>query len=243
MKLASFKNSAVSGIKVFKPVQYLFVKGSFQNDISTVKMRVRLVSSESGRIDEIVPLLCVDVLGEISSMNEGHFHKDKGAGDFALNVMLHPTSAVYLSNDRYLEIDIQGLDPTKETTIYGIETPVVDKDFLCRYNKFYMSAGELQKTFSVGENENLVLPVSSFEEVTLHYKNGASCSYTKDELQAIMMSKNDLVCVPGNSVDGAFVCGYASMYGLDVSDVADFTIRRTVALEAFEFVLMDTVKE
>ena len=163
MKLASFKNSAVSGIKVFKPIQYLFVKGSFSNDITTVKMRVRLVSSESGRIDEIVPLLCVDVLGEISSMNEGHFHKDKGTGDFALNVMLHPTSAVYLSNDRYLEIDIQGLDATKETTIYGIETPVVDKDFLCRYNKFYMSAGELQKTFSVGENENLVLPVSSFE--------------------------------------------------------------------------------
>lgn len=259
MKVSNFTAQSASGIKIFKPVQYLFVEGVANNGMKNVKMRARLVNSESGRVDEIIPLVGLDVLGEITSMNEGFFVKcdyEDGKDNFAVNVMLHPTSAVYLSNDRYLEVDIEGLSDAEETTIYGIEMPVIDKEFICRYNKFYMSAGELQKTFTIGENENLILPDESFEEVTLHYKNGSSCTYTNKELQAMMMLKNDIVSVPKLKCDYVvgtafqavyeetrYCFGSADMYGLDVADVETISIRREAASKAFEFILIDTIKE
>ena len=274
MKLSSFTASSFSGIRVFKPIQYLHIQGRAKTNLSAVKIRVRVVNSENGRIDEIVPLLGLDVLGEIASMNEGFFMHDteqvrEGQSQrmtrstFKVNVMLHPTSAVYLSNDKFLEIDIQGLDESAETIIYGLERPTIDKEFVCRYNKFYISAGELQKTFSVGENENLILPDASFEEVILQYKNGSSCCYTRAELGALMMLQNDVVSVPSMAYAAHLIAneasdtsagivaatfkniyfGFASMYGLDVSDVENVTIRRSSAETAFEFVFVDTLKE
>lgn len=259
MKITSFTAASQSGIKVFKPVQYLHVEGIANNGLKRVKMRARLVNSENGRVDEIIPLLGLDVLGEICSMNEGFFVKMDAADSkdqFSVNVMLHPTSAVYLSNDRYLEIDIEGLDGASTCEIYGIEKPVVDKDFICRYNKFYMSAGELQKTFTIGDNENLVLPNESFEEVTLQYNNGSSCTYTNKELVALMMLQNDIVSVPDTNFGRAYMdnqgelygnvnirFGSADMFGLDVSECTTISIRRATAASAFEFVLMDTIKE
>lgn len=265
MKIATITSSNVSGLKVFKPIQYLYVVGYSKEELAKAKLRARLVNSETGRVDEIIPLLGLDVLGEITSMNEGFFVRDKandgvGYGEkFCVNVMLHPTSAVYLSNDKYLEIDIEGLvyaPQMGETAIYGIESPVIDKEFMCRYNKFYMASGELQKTFSVGENENLILPRSNFEEVCLQYKNGSSCTYTLAELEAMMMLKNDVVSVPTcgltrvqiDNESGTFDnltinFGYASLFGLDVAEVDNFTIRRTYGNSAFELVMMDTIKE
>ena len=174
MKIANFKAASQSGMKVFKPIQYLYSQGATTKTIDDVKVRARIVNSENGRVDEIIPLVSLGVLGEICSMNEGFFLRQEAPGGemFAVNVMLHPSSAIYLSNDRYLEVDVQGLDGNYDTNIFGIEKPVIDKDFVCRYNKFYMSAGELQKTFSVGENENLIIPHQSFEEITLHYLGG-----------------------------------------------------------------------
>lgn len=265
MKIATITTTNVSGLKVFKPIQYLYVVGSSKESLSTAKLRARLVNSETGRVDEIIPLLSLDVLGEITSMNEGFYVRDKaneGAGygeHFAVNIMLHPTSAINLSNDKFLEIDIEGLEVNNglgENAIYGIESPVVDKNFICRYNKFYMAAGELQKTFSVGDNENLVLPRYYFEEVCLQYKNGSSCTYTLAELEALMMLKNDIVSVPMCSVTRAqldnesgtfdnltFNFGYASLFGLDVAEVDSFTIRRAYGSEAFEIVMLDTIAE
>lgn len=252
MKLANFTTASQSGIKVFKPIQYLHVEGRHEN-LSAVKMRVRMVNSESGRVDELIPFVSLDVLGEIASLNEGFFvgrtQGATGTPDFAVNVMLHPTASVYLSNDKFLEVDIEGLENGASTFIYGIETPEIDKNFVCRYNKFYMSAGELQKTFAVGENENLILPQSSFEEVSLHYKNGSTCNYTMPELTALMMLKNDVVSVSALSINTAtneaFVAqfGYRSMFGLDVAEVETFDVRRSEASKAFEFILVDTIKE
>ena len=265
MKIATITTPNVSGLKVFKPIQYLFITGASIDALSSAKMRVRLVNSETGRVDEIIPLLGLDVLGEITSMNEGFFVRNKhnsgssASESFAVNVMLHPTSAVNLSNDKFLEIDIEGLSMDGvvfESAIYGIESPVVDKDFLCRYNKFYMAAGELQKTFAVGDNENLILPRDYFDEVTLQYKNGSSCTHTLAELEAIMMLKNDVVSVPRCMIDRAIFdnandmfenvsmhFGFASMFGLDISEVDTFTIRRTYGNSAFELVMMDTLKD
>lgn len=245
MKVTEVKGN-VTNVKIFKPIQYLNIQGA--GYVGNLTLRVRLVSSETGRVDEIVPSMTLDVLGEITSMNEGFFIN--GAHGYNVNVMLHPSSAVYLSNDRYLEVDLMGNDANNLVSIYGIESPVIDKDFVCRYNKFYMAAGELQKTFSVGGNENLIIPRDTFEEIVLHYKNGSSCTYTTAEIEALMMLKNDIVCLYGRNqtvqeTTGEYwnYFGFAFMYGLDVSEVNDFTIRRSNSTASFEVVMIDTIKE
>lgn len=250
MKITSFKETSKSGIKVFKPIQYLYLTGT-SDDLDEVKVRVRVVNGETGRVDEIIPFLSLSVLGEISSMNEGFFCYNTDTHQFMVNVMLHPTSAIYLSNNKYIEIDIEGVTTTRETTIFGIERNVVDKDFICRYNKFYMAEGELQKSFAVGDNEDVILPQGSFEEVVLNYKNGTTCTYTQEELFALMMLKNDIVCIPQpvcnfstlTSQAQSLVFGSWFMKGLDISEVESITIRRTAGTASYELVMIDTLKE
>ena len=103
MKIASFTSASLSGMKVFKPIQYLHVQGVCTS-MSDAKLRVRVVNSENGRVDEIIPLIGLDTLGEICSMNEGFYlaeATESNGTNFSVNVMLHPTSAVYLSNDKF----------------------------------------------------------------------------------------------------------------------------------------------
>lgn len=250
MKISNFKGS-VSNLKVFKPIQYLNIVSDNCPDVTNVKLRVRVVNSDTGRVDEIIPNISLDVLGEICSMNEGFYISSGGYKKFNVNVMLHPTSAVYLSNDKYLEIDVINRDAESNITLYGIESSVVDKEFVCRYNKFYMSAGELQKTFAVGENENLIIPDESFDEVALQFKNGTTCTYLRQELESLMMMKNDIVCltsrsfdsVPESSMPEYLYFGYRSMFGLDVEDVDNFTIKRGNSTSAFEIIMIDTLKD
>lgn len=256
MKISHVVNS-ISNLKVFKPIQYLYLTGTHvgYEALKEISLRVRVVNSMTGRVDEIIPSVNLAVLAEISSMNEGFSIIPNVANDvFELNVMLHPTSAVYLSNDKYLEIDINGVGEGSDINIYGIESNVVDKDFICRYNKFYMSAGELQKTFVVGENENLIIPVSSFDEVSLQYNNGTNCSYTLQELSALMNMRNDIVSVPARTIyfetigneyakTNCISFGHRSLFGLDVSEAVSFTIKRSQSDAAFEVIMIDTIKE
>ncbi len=251
MKVTTTKGS-VTNLKIFKPVQYLVVQGTSVDGFLNIKIRARIVNSETGRVDEIIPSISLYTLGEICSLNEGFSIFNAMDGKFRVNVMLHPTSSIYLSNNRYLEVDIIDCPSADTFSLFGLETNVVDKDFVCRYNKFYMSAGELQKTFSVGENENLIIPVTSFSEVTLQYKSGTSCSYTNDELDALMNLKNDIVYVydkicclaDGNSgADFNVHFGNVMCYALDVTDVSDFTIKRNTAQTAFEIIMIDGIKE
>lgn len=240
----------VTNLKIFKPIQYLVVKGTSIQNFHKIKVRARVVNSMSGRVDEIIPSIDLQTLGEIASLNEGFYLRNGSNGTYCVNIMLHPTSSVYLSNDKYLEVDVLGNGENEPIEVYGLETNVIEKDFVCRYNKFYMSVGELQKTFSVGENENLIMPTISFAEITLQYKTGTSCSYTKEELDAMMMLKNDLVFVYSRSASCADTgsesqqCyGYATNFALDLSDVSDFTIKRDYATEAFGVVMIDTLKD
>lgn len=248
MKITQTKGNIVNA-KVFKPVQYINVQGHSpaEDGPNDVQIRVRLISSDTGKVEDIIPSMNLSLLGEISSMNEGFYISD--SSHFSVNVMLHPTSAIYLSNDKYLEIEVECEDSDMEITLYGIENALIDKNFVCRYNKFYMAAGELQKSFVVGQNENLILPISSFEEVVLSYKNGSSCTFTAAELEALMILKNDIVCVSkcdqrytgGLACDNVF--GYETLFGLDVDGVDSFTIRRSEALTSFEIIMIDTIKD
>jgi hypothetical protein len=254
MKVADLVGD-VEGLKIFKPIQYIHVKGVCGAP-RTSSVRVRLVNTENGRTEEIIPMMTLEALAEITAMNEGFFYCQQQQDRYhsvAINIMLHPSMAVYLSNDKYLEVDVIGFT---SGSVYGLECENVDKDFLCRYNKFFMAAGELQKNFSIGKNENLILPKDTFEEVTLHFKNGSTCTYTQVELAAKMMLKNDIVrlcdLTPSPYVAESFVesikfysnaFGYDNYYGLDVSEVESISLRRNYATTGFEFYMLDVLAE
>ena len=70
MKIASFKEESMEGIKVFKPIQYILSKTKGNGK---AKMRVRLINSENGRTEELIPMLDLYVLGDIATKNEGYY--------------------------------------------------------------------------------------------------------------------------------------------------------------------------
>lgn len=119
MKITEIKGN-VTNAKVFKPIQYLNVTG-WGKSLAGKTLRVRLVNSETGRVEEIIPSMDLSVLAEITSMNEGFFISD--GTKYNVNVMLHPTSAINLSNDKYLEVDLMGVLARKSLFLSTASSP------------------------------------------------------------------------------------------------------------------------
>lgn len=211
MKIARITGkTAEENLRVFKPIKKIAVVAKFENFTETDKlkvdnfrMRVRLVDGRKGDSIDILPETEISVLSEIASKYEGfqrrplhNAGKYNGVGTFTIPIgadvdgLLH---AIDLSNDKYLDIDLLGLATTGVTyEVYGIEGHKVSSHTR-KYSKYYLSSGELEKTFSTGENEVLALPLHSLREVQLYAKNGGSSPvYTKDELRVEEDSANDV---------------------------------------------------
>jgi hypothetical protein len=177
------------------------------------------------------------------------------------NVMLHPTSSVGLSNDRYLEVDIYDLEQpeiggdvlyTSTCAVYGLENHKIDNDFSIKYRKFYMAAGEQQKAFVVGDNEDLILPNDdSLQELQLYYKDGSySPVFLLKELQTLQLMRNDIVSDSQLSISGRTLTGnnetrygFINLLDVDVEGVENINIKRNNSLKSFEFFMLDMVSE
>lgn len=256
MKAINFTGASYEGIRIFKPIRSLLVCVKADStassateqeiDLTAVKIRVRLINSSTGKTDEIVPNIALGVLGDIATTGEG-FYVYNPKKECAVPVKLNEGGAVFLDNDKYLDVEISGLPSKAVTTIYGIEDRKVDQDFFMRYNKFYMSVGELQKSFARGVNEDLYLPHGLFSEVQLNCENGTTPVFTSEEIEQLNREENDINSV-GSTVQGAGGALVMARYGLgtmahlDLDGVRDFEIRRISATESIEFILLDAVK-
>lgn len=280
MKITDFKDELkMEGIKIFKPIQYLsFHINNY--DLSKTNIRARIINTTTGKTDEIIPNMKLKDLAEIASRNEGFFVDEvidrvegTAAGDVKFennatmtavgifNVMLHPTCSVGLSNDRYLEVDIYDLGQptqigdrfyTSTCAVYGLENHKIDNDFAMKYRKFYMAAGEQQKAFVVGDNEDLILPNDdSLQEIQLYFKDGSySPVYLLKELQTLQLMHNDIVCDSKLKLTGRTQIGYSQTeYGfinlldVDVEGVENINIKRVNSLKSFEFFMLDMVSD
>lgn len=256
MKAINFTGASYEGIRIFKPIRALLVSikadASVSSDteqridLGNVKLRVRLVNSSTGKTDEIIPNIALSILGDIATTGEG-FYINNPIKEASVPVKLNEGGAVFLDNDKYLDVEISGLPTKAVTTIYGIEDRKVDQDFFMRYNKFYMSVGELQKTFARGVNEDLYLPQGMFSEVQLNCENGTTPVFTSEEIEQLNREENDINSIGTSSqgAGGALIMaryGLGTMAHLDLDGVRDFEIRRINATESIEFILLDAVK-
>lgn len=210
MKIARITGkTAEENLRVFKPIKKIAVVAKFNDfqesekvKVDNFRMRVRLVDGRKGDSIDILPETEISVLSEIASKYEGFQRrplfngtKFNGVGTFTIPIGADVDNylcAIDLSNDKYLDIDLLGLASNVTYEVYGIEGHKVSSHTR-KYSKYYLSSGELEKTFSTGENEVLALPLHSLREVQLYAKNGGSSPvYTKDELRIEEDSANDI---------------------------------------------------
>lgn len=282
MKITSVTGvKSIENVKCFKPVSKLFLKCKYTGTRSAPKgftvpftdpqIRVRLVDGANGSSKEIVPEMSVSILSEIAAKYEGYqrraFVDYSGATEeqptvevtgydiysiiIGQQLDVETISAVDLSNDKYLDIDLRNLDPFCEYELWGMESHIINP-FVRSYQKFYLSAGEIEKSFSVGENEVLVYPLSQIKEIQLYAKHtSASPVFRREELILDEESRNDLTTVSltedndlplfrANAVL-PIKFGYSEWGVMSIHEFTRFEIRRDDGLESLTFLMIDTV--
>lgn len=275
MKLTSITGvDQIEGVNCFKPISKVFIKtdygdGVIQGYHEDPLIRVRLIDGRTGSSTEIVPEMKLSILSEIASKYEGFQRKaaitKNGSDDtvvtgFSLSSViigqqLDETiiSAVDLSNDKYISIDMKGLNPDVTYEIWGMESHIINS--FCRiYKKFYLSAGEIEKVFNVGDNEVLVYPIDQIKELQMFAKNGqASPTYRREELIIDEDGRNDLVsveltkdnrCVFNTGFESGALpirFGYSTWGVMSITDFSRFEVRRDDGLATLTFLMIDTV--
>jgi hypothetical protein len=133
--------------------------------------------------------------------------------------------------------------------VYGLENHNIDNDFAMKYRKFYMAAGELQKSFTVGDNEDLILPNdNTLSEVQMYYNKGGYCPvYMYPELCMLQRMKNDVCCVDVASDLGVAATsvanGFLNILDVDIEGVDTINIKRSSGASSYEFFMLDMTAE
>jgi hypothetical protein len=279
MKVTSFTGvTQIDNVKIFKPVSKIFIKTDYQEDAtlqhSDPLIRVRLVDGRNGKSDELVPEMRLSILVEIASKYEGfqrraaRYRDDGNNTDYVsgfdlCTVLLggivgtgvgEESAAIDLSNDKYLDIDMRELTPGCKYEIWGFENHIISPAART-YRKFYLSAGELEKTIHVEGNEVLVYPMDKVKEIQFYAKNGSSPVYRKEEFILDEDTRNDLVTV---ELDEANVCrlsvgavsglgnlpikfGYSNWGVVDLRPYTRFDFRREDGVQPLTLLMIDTM--
>jgi len=279
MKVTSFTGvSQIDNVKIFKPVNKIFVK-TIYNGVEPMdadnnpSIRVRLVDGRNGRSDELVPEMELEVLSEIASKYEGFQRRavrdtqNQTVDGYDLHSVIlgaivgtgvgEECAAIDLSNDKYLDIDMRNLNPNLTYEIWGFEHHIISS-FARTYRKFYLSVGELEKSFFVEGNEVLAFKISDLKEIQFYALNGSSPVYRKDELILDEDTRNDLVSVQldDNNLSRAMSAtventnvvetilgirfGYADIGVIDLRPYKSFDFRREDGMQAVMFLMIDT---
>lgn len=274
MKITSVSGvTGIENVKCFKPISKVFIKVIYPLDNMIMEesdpmIRIRLVDGRTAGNTEIVPEMQLSILSEIASKYEGFQRKaGKVAGQqghsyydgFSLSSVLIGRqmsdgiiAAVDLSNDKYLDIDLRGLNPKCTYEVWGMENHIIDT-FVRRYTKYYLSSGEIEKTFGTGENEVLVYPIDEIKELQMFAKNStASPVFRKEELILDEDGRNDLVYVHLNNDNDCILqpnsegklpvkFGYSRWGVMSISDFERFEVRRDDGLKTLQFLMIDTM--
>lgn len=219
MLIKSFTGvTEISSLLFHKPVSQIVVVENFNYkdaipypQTNVPFARIRLVDGFQGSSSEVVPKMLLTHLSELSSKYEG-FDIRAGAvsieddkyilsGRSIYTVVLGGISdntgrftCVDLSNQKYFDLELTGLNPKAKYEIYGIEGYEISS-FVRKYSIMYLSRDEKQKNILTGENEILVLPLNGLDEVQFYPKNGKSFTLTRFELEHDAYRNNDIALV------------------------------------------------
>ena len=286
MKVTSFTGvTQIDNVKIFKPVSKIFIKTNYKGTTSgpivrvDPLIRVRLVDGRSGRSDEVVPEMRLSILSELASKYEGFqrradLNRSLQMGDYShsgfdlCTVMLgaivgldsySQCAAIDLSNDKYIDIDMRELDMDCTYEIWGFENHIISPN-VRTYRKFFLSAGELEKTIHVEGNELLLFPMDKVKEIQFYAINGSSPVFRREEFILDEDGRNDLVSVAltnGNGVRIPIVpdsggtalgvgwlpieFGYSAWGVVDITPFNRFDFRRDDGIDAVTIVMIDTI--
>lgn len=220
MLIRKFTNSSEqSSLLVQKPVNKIVIVEKFDPNVKRIPYpqknipfaRVRLVDGSGGASSEVVPKTLLSHLSEISANHEGFdvragsvidSNKDERvlAGRAIYTIILGAYndagrfSCVDLSNQKYFDLELTGLNPDAEYEIYGIEGFEVSS-FCRKYSQMFLSRDEYQKNILIGDNEVLVVPLLGLDEIQFYPINGRSFTMTSFELEHYAYTTNDIALV------------------------------------------------
>lgn len=282
MKICHFSGKnykSYEGAKAFKPISSLVLRVQCVDktkrwaDYKEPQIRVRLVDGNQGSSHEIVPQMLCDILSDIAAKTEGYqrrfgYAADPGApnhvrlsGFNQYTIPLNTLASVDLSNDKYIEVDIYDCVDGFEYELFGIEHHEISQ-FVRTVKKFYLSAGEMEKSFSVQENELLALPLEQIREIQLYTKNNTTSPiYTAVELSLLEDQSNDIQNLGINEYNQLMVtnghtdlkhdnqAGFMVVAGgfgfdkwavLDLTPYSRFDIRRKDGTDTLMFLMIDS---
>jgi hypothetical protein len=254
MKIGTYVANAQGNIdpqKVFRPLQTVLVDvhGARQYDpvdfiTLGAKLNVTLINSKTGSQDSIIPFVALNLLSEVATMHEGSVIYKNGIGTadgishLLLPVLLNPSANLQIDNDKYLDIELSGLQPGQTVDLYGFETQALS-EMVCKYSKFSIPIGTSRNTTTVGTNDVLALPVGGFDSIRLAYASGVVADMSPVELDYYMAKENDLTLTTTNPTD-PIIYSRGNHYILDLTGIKSFEIvRDSNSTAAFEFVLGD----
>lgn len=257
-----------------KPISHLFIRAILpavglvypSRYNCPVNIRVRLIDVKQGKTTEVLPNSKLSFVAEYATKYEG-FEKDpwhskdsgKDFGEATYRVLLGSQltdgriAAVDLSNEKYFDLDLSGLDKNITYEIYGIESHLIES-FVRLYSVFYMPKDEEQRTYQTGENEALLIPIYGLREIQFYAKNGRSFTITEQELISDGLATNDFVSLPWktSSIDVHIVdantayidsvMGASQCAALSIDEFERFDIRRKpdYVNSALNFMMVDT---
>ncbi|MFV0402925.1 MAG: hypothetical protein ACK5KV_03030 [Bacteroides graminisolvens] len=264
---------SVNSILCQKPISHLFIRAILPDAGKVipsryncpVNIRVRLIDVKQGKTTEVLPNSKLSFVAEYATKYEG-MEKDpwksnetgKNFGESTFRVLLGSQltdgriAAVDLSNEKYFDLDLSGLDKDLTYEIYGIESHLIES-FVRVYSVFYMPKDEEQRSYNTGENEVLLIPISGLREVQFYAKNGRSFTLTDKELESDGLATNDFVALPrwGSSIAvemadptsyiestmGASLCAALS---IDEFDRVDIRRKPDYVNNPLNFMMVDT---
>lgn len=262
---------SLSSIICQKPISHLYIReilpvGGSDQESASVKIRVRLIDVRAGKTTEVLPNFDLRFISEIATKFEGHdlrtyldADSNKFYGENTHRILLGAqltdgrTAAVDLSNEKYFDLDLTGLNPLNTYEVYGVETHLVDS-FVRLYSVFYMPKDEEQRSYKVGENELLVVPSMGLREIQFYAKNGRSFTVTQQEMIQDARSANDITRLSVKGVSGGIpvqltgaktgfaniFCGFENCFIFSIDEFESYDIRRSQVNNPLNFVSIDT---
>ena len=233
MKVLSFTGKTEEVLRIYKPISHIVVVKD--DNFYEEKIEVNRVNGLTGSIEKCSPRMFMRNGFEIGAHGEGMFTDSElgSRGAFAVGM----SGSVKLSDQRYLEVDLTGLNNTAQYTIYGLEQGDIVDDMLS-YHPMVINSDETEKEYGTTDKELLALPIEGLTKVELVKDSGQAMTYTPDELMTLMEQENDLVCVKCQGGQETFHWGFMNYSLLDISDVK--IVRITKEAGAYEAVFLNS---
>jgi len=232
---------AIKGFRPYLGIGIDCVGTAGTDCFSDVRAELRLVDGLKGRDEKIIPDIKLSVLFEFAAKGNGQFYLKADKSAFSGMIDLTEFDGIDLSSQKYLELNLYGLNADAKYTVHGIDADEFGGYFY-RWSKMEIqgSVGNQTMRYENEKAEYLVLPIDGLEEVNMiNRKQGAGTKrWNLADCKKHMQFVNPIVSYDDK---GGVVCGFRDCVILDVDDISTYEI--TTDGTQYEFYTVDVKAE